>query len=59
MRLLQAPLDTCLDSPFFASLSVHGLHFTAYALSNNGSWAITYGMVIGAEVLMTLWQDLS
>ena len=23
----QAPLDTCLGSPFFASLSVHGLHF--------------------------------
>ena len=25
MRLFQAPLDTCLDSPFFASLSVYGL----------------------------------
>ena len=34
MRLFQAPLDTCLDSPFFASLSVHGLHFTIYAPSN-------------------------
>ena len=34
MRLLQAPLDTCLDSPFFAGLSVHGLHFTVYALSS-------------------------
>ena len=33
MRLFQAALDTCLDSPFFASLSVHGLHFTAYAPS--------------------------
>ena len=33
MLLFQAPLDTCLDSPFFASLSVHGLHFTVYALS--------------------------
>ena len=31
MRLFQAALDTCLDSPFFASLSVHGLHFTVYA----------------------------
>ena len=30
----QAPLDTCLGSPFFASLSVHGLHFTVYAASN-------------------------
>ena len=33
MRPFQAPLDTCLDSPFFASLSVHSLHFTVYALS--------------------------
>ena len=31
MRLFQAALDTCLGSPFFASLSVHGLHFTVYA----------------------------
>ena len=31
MRLFQAPLDTCLGSPFFASLSVHGLHFTVSA----------------------------
>ena len=34
MRLFQAALDTCLDSPCFASLSVHGLHFTVYAPSN-------------------------
>ena len=35
MRLFQAPLETFLDSPFFAaSLSVHGLHFTVYAASN-------------------------
>ena len=33
MRLFQAPLDTCLDSPFLASLSVHVLHFTVYAPS--------------------------
>ena len=33
MRLFQAPLDTCLGSPFSASLSVHGLHFTVYAAS--------------------------
>ena len=33
MRLFQAALDTCLDSPFVASLSVHGLHFTVYAPS--------------------------
>ena len=40
MRLFQAPLDTCLDSPFFASLSVHGLHFTVYAPSSNFQYAI-------------------
>ena len=28
MRPFQGPLDTSLDSPFSASLSVHGLHFT-------------------------------
>ena len=33
MRLFQAALDTCLGSPFFASLSVHGLHFTVCAPS--------------------------
>ena len=33
MRLFQASLDTCLGSPLFASLSVHGLHFTVYAAS--------------------------
>ena len=33
MRLLQAALDTPLDSPFSATLSVHGLHFTVCALS--------------------------
>ena len=31
----QAALDTCLDSPSFASLSVHGLHFTVYAPSSS------------------------
>ena len=30
MRLFQAALDTPLDSPFSATLSVHGLHFTVY-----------------------------
>ena len=34
MRLFQAPLGTCLGSPFFANHSVHGLHFTVYALSS-------------------------
>ena len=42
MRLFQAALDTCLGSPFFASLSVHGLHFTVYAPSSRlaltGGW---------------------
>ena len=32
MCLFQAHPDTCLDSPLLASLSVHGLHFTVYAL---------------------------
>ena len=31
MRLFQAALDTPLDSPFSATLSVHGLHFTVCA----------------------------
>ena len=34
MRLFQAALDTPLDSPFSATLSVHGLHFTVCAPSN-------------------------
>ena len=34
MRLFQAALDTPLDSPFSATLSVHGLHFTVWAPSN-------------------------
>ena len=38
MRLLQAPLDTCLDSRFFACLSVHGLHFTVCAPLITLSW---------------------
>ena len=33
MPYVQAPLDTCLDSPLLASLSVHGLHFTVCAPS--------------------------
>ena len=37
MRLFQAALDTPLDSPFFATLSVHGLHFTVCTPSILGS----------------------
>ena len=33
MHLFKAALDTPLDSPFFASFSVHGLHFTVCAPS--------------------------
>ena len=33
-EVLPRGLNVCLDSPFFASLSVHGLHFTVYAPSN-------------------------
>ena len=36
MRLFQAALDTPRDSPFSATLSVHGLHFTVYTLSSFG-----------------------
>ena len=43
MRLFQAALDTCLDSPLFASLAVHGLHFTVYALSNFGPFRVRFG----------------
>ena len=35
MRLFQGALDTPLDSPFSATLSVHGLHFTVCAPSIN------------------------
>ena len=39
MRLVQAALDTPLDSPVSATLSVHGLHFTVCAHSINAqSW---------------------
>ena len=34
MRLFQAALDTPVDSPFSATLSVHGLHFTVCAPSS-------------------------
>ena len=47
MRLFQAALDTPLDSPFSATLSVHGLHFTVYALSTHGSCAATQTYVNG------------
>ena len=33
-RLFQAALDTPLDSPVSATLSVHGLHFTVCAPSS-------------------------
>ena len=40
MRLFQAALDTPLDSPFSATLSVHGLHFTVCAPSSLGGGAV-------------------
>ena len=51
MRLFQAPLDTCLDSPFFAGLSVHGLHFTVYAPSTFVLLAIPFTFENGFERL--------
>ena len=38
MHLFQAALDTCLDSPCFASLSVHSLHFGLRALDFPETW---------------------
>ena len=37
MRLFEAALDAPLDSPFSATLSVHGLHFTVCAPSKKGA----------------------
>ena len=50
MRLFQAPLDTPLDSPFSATLSVHGLHFTVCAPSNYPPFFNYY--VINSEQLL-------
>ena len=50
MRLFKAALNTCLDSPFFASLSVHGLHFTVYAPSR---WSASVGFISTSET----WTD--
>ena len=49
MRLFQAALGTCLDSPFFASLSVHGLHFTVYAPAPD-SWIWLVFFLFGPQV---------
>ena len=58
MRLFQAALDTPLDSPFSATLSVHGLHFTVYAPSSNSFCsimpplpAVVAGLVAGPVVV--------
>ena len=40
MRLFQVAVDTPLDSPFSAILSVHGLHFTVCAPSSRGALRI-------------------
>ena len=52
MRLSQAALDTPLDSPSSATLSVHGLHFTVYAPSINveGSGAIPLPLACALDV---------
>ena len=49
----QAALDTALDSPFSATLSVHGLHFTVCAPSKDG------GPNIYVEKLMLLLVSLN
>ena len=38
MRLFQVALDTPLDSPFSATLSVHGLHFTVWRAFELGNF---------------------
>ena len=50
MRLFQAPHDTCLGSPFLASLSVHGLHFTAYAASIGGFTTGGFNMLVRVDL---------
>ena len=53
-RLFQPPVDTCFGSPFFASLSVHGLHFTAYDVSRKASWytlPISYEMFFKKTII--------
>ena len=42
MRLFQAAHNTPLDSPFSATLSVHGLHFTVCAPSSLSQIVVTY-----------------
>ena len=52
MRLFQAALDTCLDSPFFASLSVHGLHFTVYTPSKGSGDLLSFGSLPRSSIFL-------
>ena len=52
MRLFQAALDTPLDNPFSATLSVHGLHFTVCAPSN---WKTSRSWSRGRELNTNLY----
>ena len=61
MRPFQAALDTCLDSPFFASLSVHGLHFTVYAPSKEMQVHPAISNTVVSELITDrdfLWGEL-
>ena len=50
MHLSQAALDTCLGNPFFANLSVDGLHFTVYAPSS------CHSSGLGSRVAKKSWK---
>ena len=52
MRLFQAALDTYLDNPFFASLSVRGLHFTVYAPSKKTEVVLQFSESCTAETAL-------
>ena len=53
MRLFQAALDTPLDSPFSATLSVHGLHFTVCAPSKFcPSWSVSGGSLLASFAVL-------
>ena len=61
MRLFQAALDTPLDSPFSATLSVHGLHFTVCAPSSLGHFpgSLSPGGPVASEKNMASGSALS
>ena len=59
MRLLQAALDTCLDSPSSATLSVHGLRFAVCAPSSCGCVWVVPDTLEGSGVLSQVSNRLT